>query len=57
LVVQVKADTSASAEQARPTVAPYTGLGRRPQPRDRDKPTSLKRLALAAGRRACVELN
>ena len=48
-VVQVKADTSAYPEQARPTVAPYTGRGRRPRPRYRDKPSSLKRLALAAG--------
>jgi SRSO17 transposase len=37
-VVQVKADTSAYREQTRPTVAPYTGRGRRPQPRYRDKP-------------------
>ena len=55
-VVQVKADTSAYPEQARPTVAPYTGRGRRPRPRYRDKPSSLKRLALAAGQGACVEL-
>jgi SRSO17 transposase len=55
-VVQVKADTSAFPEQVRPTVAPYTGRGRRPQPRYRDKPSSLKGLALAAGQGACVEL-
>jgi SRSO17 transposase len=32
-VVQVKANTSAYPEQTRPTVAPYSGRGRRPQPR------------------------
>jgi SRSO17 transposase len=55
-VVQVKADTSAYPEQVRPTVARYSGRGRRPQPRYRDKPNSLKGLALAAGQQACVEL-
>ena len=55
-VVQVKADTSAYPEQTRPTVAPYTGRGRRPRPRYRDKPASLKQLALAAGQSACVDL-
>jgi hypothetical protein len=55
-VVQVKADTSAYPGQVRPTTAPYTGKGRRPRPRDRDKPASLKQLALAAGQGACVDL-
>jgi SRSO17 transposase len=55
-VVQVKADTSAYPEQVRPTTAPYTGRGRRPQPRYRDKPCSLKQLAMAAGQQASVEL-
>jgi SRSO17 transposase len=55
-VVQVKADTSAYPEQVRPTTAPYAGRGRRPQPRYRDKPGSLKQLALAAGPRAGIEL-
>jgi SRSO17 transposase len=39
-----------------PTTAPYAGRGRRPQPRYRDKPTSLKQLALAVGPQAGVEL-
>jgi SRSO17 transposase len=56
-VVQVKADTSAYPEQARPTVAPYTGRGRRPRPRYRDKPHSLKQLALQAGPQAGIELS
>jgi SRSO17 transposase len=55
-VVQVKADTSAFPQQTRPTVAPYTGRGRRPRPRYRAKPCSLKRLALDAGQQACVDL-
>jgi SRSO17 transposase len=55
-VLQVKADTSAYPEQVRPTTAPYTGRGRRPQPRYRDKPCSLKQLALAAGQGAGVDL-
>jgi hypothetical protein len=55
-VVQVKADTSAYPEQTHPTVAPYTGRGRRPQPRYRDKPCSLTQLALAAGQSAGVDL-
>ena len=55
-VVQVKADTSAYPEQVRPTIAPYSGRGRRPQSRYRDKPSSLKGLALEAGQPACVEL-
>jgi SRSO17 transposase len=55
-VVQVKADTSAYPEPVRPTTAPCTGRGRRPQPRYHDKPSSLKRLALAAGQGAGVEL-
>jgi SRSO17 transposase len=37
-------------------VAPYTGRGRRPQPRYREQPCSLKQLALVAGKSACVDL-
>jgi SRSO17 transposase len=55
-VVQVKADTSAYPEQVHPTTAPYLGRGRRPRPRYRDKPCSLKQLALAAGQSAGVDL-
>jgi SRSO17 transposase len=55
-VVQVKADTSAYPEQVRPTTAPYTGRGRRPRPRYRQRPCSLKQLALQAGQQAGVEL-
>ena len=55
-VVQVKADTSAYPEQVHPTTAPYSGRGRRPRPRYRDTPASLKQLAVAAGHQAGVEL-
>ena len=55
-VVQVKADTSAYPEQVHPTTAPYTGRGRRPRLRYRDRPPSLKQLALAAGPQAGIEL-
>jgi SRSO17 transposase len=55
-VVQVKADTSAYLEQVRPTTAPYAGRGRRPRPRYRERPCSLKRLALAAGQQVGAEL-
>jgi SRSO17 transposase len=55
-VVEVRADTSASPEQVRPTITPHKGRGRRPRPRYRDKPCSLHQLALQAGQQACVEL-
>jgi SRSO17 transposase len=55
-VVQVKGDTSAYPKQVRPTTAPYQGRGRRPGPRYRQRPSSLKRLAVEAGPQACVEL-
>jgi hypothetical protein len=50
-VVEVRAGTSAYREQERPTVAPYSGMGRRPRPRYHDRPCSLTRLALQAGPR------
>jgi SRSO17 transposase len=55
-VVEVRADTSAYPEQVHSTTAPYTGKGRRPRPRYRDRPCSLAQLALHAGQQACVEL-
>jgi SRSO17 transposase len=55
-VVEVRSDTSAYPEHVRPSVAPHKGRGRRPRPRYRDKPTSLKQLALAAGQQALVDL-
>lgn len=55
-VVEVQAATSAYPEHVRPSVAPYTGRGRRPRPRYHQAPSSLAQLALAAGQQACVEL-
>jgi SRSO17 transposase len=55
-VVEVRADTSAYSEQVHPVAAPYSGKGRRPRPRYRDRPCSLAQLALQAGQQACVEL-
>jgi SRSO17 transposase len=55
-VVEVRSDTSAYPEQVRPSVAPHTGRGRRPQPRYHQPRSSLAQLALAAGPQACVEL-
>ena len=55
-VVEVRADTSAYSEHVHPVAAPSAGKGRRPRPRYRDKPSSLKQLAMAATEQACVEL-
>jgi SRSO17 transposase len=55
-VVEVQAATSAYPEHVRPSVAPYTGRGRRPRPRYHQAPPSLAQLALAAGQQAGVEL-
>jgi SRSO17 transposase len=55
-VVEVRSDTSAYPEQVRPSVASHKGRGRRPRPRYRDQPSSLKELATTAGQQACVEL-
>jgi SRSO17 transposase len=55
-VVEVRAGTSANREQVRSTVAPYSGMGRRPRPRYHGRPCSLTRLALQAGPQACVDL-
>ena len=51
-VVQVKGATSAYAEDVRPETPAYSGTGRPPKPRYRARRSSLKTLALAAGRDA-----
>jgi SRSO17 transposase len=51
-VVQVKGATSAQPADAAPVTPAYKGTGRPPKPRYPDKPTSLRALALAAGRDA-----
>ncbi|MEV6869120.1 IS701 family transposase [Streptosporangium subroseum] len=51
-VVGVRSDTALLGIEACRTVAPYTGTGRRPVPRYRDKPRSAQQIVTAAGRRA-----
>ena len=51
-VVQVKAGTSAYPEDVTPTRPKWSGRGRPPGVRYRDKPSSLRDLALVAGKRA-----
>jgi SRSO17 transposase len=51
-VVQVKGKTSAYREATAPQAPPYAGTGRPPKPRYRAKPSSLRQLALDAGRPA-----
>jgi SRSO17 transposase len=51
-LVQVKAGTSAYAEQAQRHASDYAGRGRRPTVRYRQQPSSLRALALAAGPQA-----
>jgi SRSO17 transposase len=51
-VVQVKSVTSVQPGEAEPVTGPYSGRGRPPKPGYPDPPTSLRELALAAGREA-----
>jgi SRSO17 transposase len=55
-VLQVKGKTSAYAEGARPERPTYTGNGRPPKARYREKPSSLRELALEAGPSSAVEV-
>jgi SRSO17 transposase len=56
-VVQVKGATSAYDEGVRPETPVYSGAGRPPQPRYRATRSSLKTLALAAGRKQTRQLS
>ncbi len=56
-VLQAKGKTSAYAEQAEPTRPAYSGRGRRPTARYREQPSSLRELAVAAGKRRAVGLS
>jgi SRSO17 transposase len=55
-VVQVKGKASAYAEGVKPTRPDYQGRGRPPGARYRQRPSSLRELALAAGKDAAVGL-
>jgi len=56
-VVQVKATTSAQPEQAEPVTPAYSGRGRPPTARYREKPISLGALAAAVGRQSTREVS
>lgn len=51
-VLDVKGATSAYSEEVQPERPEYKGAGRPPKPRYREDPSSLKALALAAGKQA-----
>lgn len=51
-IVGVKGATSAYPAEVEPETVPYAGRGRRPVPKYRTKPSTLRELALQAGRRA-----
>ena len=55
-VVAVRADVTVHPHDARPTAPPWSGTGRRPQPRYRDKPSSVAALAAGHGRQAFTEV-
>jgi SRSO17 transposase len=56
-VVQLKGKTSAYPEDVKPKRPDYKGTGRPPKPRYRQEPSSLRELALAAGKDAAVGLS
>jgi len=53
-VLEVKGGTSAYSEDVGPELPEWKGNGRRPQARYRQDPSSLKELALVAGKKAAV---
>jgi SRSO17 transposase len=55
-VVQVEGDLTAHPVDAVPQLRPYSGRGRRPQPRYRTRPIGLREHALTAGRDATAQL-
>lgn len=56
-VVQAKGATSAYAEDVRPKRPEYSGRGRPPKPRYRERPSSLRELALQAGPRKARQVS
>jgi SRSO17 transposase len=55
-VVAVRSDVTVHPHDAQPATPPWSGNGRRPQPRYRDKPSSVAALAAGHGRRAFTEV-
>jgi SRSO17 transposase len=55
-VLEVDSTATAHPADAQPVTAAYTGRGRRPRPAYPDKPSTLKDLAIAAGRRAARQV-
>ena len=54
-VLDVKGDTSAYGEGVQPERPEYRAAARPPKPRYRQEPSSLKALALAAGKQAATD--
>ncbi|MFI1358242.1 IS701 family transposase [Streptomyces sp. NPDC020898] len=55
-VVAVRSDVTVHPHDALPVAPPWSGKGRRPQPRYRDKPSSVAILATGRGRQAFTEV-
>ncbi|MCX4645360.1 MULTISPECIES: IS701 family transposase [unclassified Streptomyces] len=55
-VVAVRSDVTVHPHDAVPTAPPWSGNGRKPQPRYRDKPSSVAALAAGHGRQAFTEV-
>jgi SRSO17 transposase len=55
-VVAVRSDVTVHPHDAEPIAPPWSGNGRRPQPRYRDKPSSVAALAVGHGRQAFAEV-
>ncbi|MFF1725803.1 IS701 family transposase [Streptomyces sviceus] len=55
-VVAIRSDVSVHPHDAEPTAPAWSGNGRRPQPRYRDKPSSVAALAAGQGRQAFTEV-
>jgi SRSO17 transposase len=55
-VVAVRSDVTVHPHDAQPTARAWSGIGRRPQPRYRDKPYSVAELAAGQGRQAFTEV-
>lgn len=55
-VVAIRSDVTVHPHDARPTAPAWSGNGRRPQPRYRDKPSSVATLTAGHGRQAFTEV-